>query len=417
MLELPIHGGIHGVGVLHDLASRGWKDIHLVEKSRLASGTSSRSTKLIHGGLRYLERISQFSMVSESLRERNFLLQTLPEIVKPIEFILPIEQKKPWESIVFRMGLTIYDALSGKRNIATHRSLALSEVREKASILALEPFSRFYSFWDAQVDDLALVWRVANSAVSLGAGISEFCTVESLRKEADGWLVELRGPDGKRQSVSALYVINCLGPWANSFLERSHLIPSIRGINDKGAHIILDDRGLKAGLFLRSPLDRRVLFILPWQGLTLIGTTEENYTESPDAVAPSEREIDYILKSCNFYVKEPIRKQDIRCAFAGLRWLAENPSHSLSAVSRESVLSEHVSERGLMMTIYGGKLTSYRSLAEKVGNRITSHFGEFRSSKTADKQSWLLNEDLRNKENVPGVFERFQPAYMNPLTS
>lgn len=404
---LVLGGGIHGVGVLHDLVSRGWKDVHLVEKNRLASGTSSRSTKLIHGGLRYLEKISQFGMVSESLHERSFLLSTVPDLVKPLEFIFPIEKKEFFKSMFIRTGLTIYDVLSGKKNIHPHHSLSIQEVQQKASILATDKFSHFYSFWDAQVDDLALVWRVGQCAASMGAGISEGCSVVGMRPDADGWLVDLRTLDGQIHQVSALYVLNCLGPWSNQFLEQAGIKPSVHGINNKGTHIIIGDRGLKTGLFLRSPVDGRVVFVLPWKGMTLLGTTEDIYQGNPDSVSPSEADIDYILASCNYYLNTTVRKQDILCSFAGLRWLAESSSRTLSGVSRESLMSEHVSGRGLMITVYGGKLTSYRALAEKIGDRVTSHFGQFTPTCTGNKESWNLTRDM---DMIPGVPDRFKGA-------
>lgn len=406
---LVLGGGIHGVGVLHDLVSRGWKDVHLVEKKRLASGTSSRSTKLIHGGLRYLEKITQFGMVSESLQERNFLLENVPDLVKPLEFIFPINKKHPLRSLMTRTGLTIYDVLSGKQNIHEHATLSAKEVNEKASALDADKFSQFYSFWDAQVDDLALVWKIAECAKSIGGGITEGCEIVGLRPHQDGWHADLKTADGQVHSVSALYIVNCLGPWSNSFLEAAGVKPNVSGINNRGTHIIIPDRGLKAGLFLRSPVDQRVVFILPWKGMTLLGTTEDMYEGNPDGVSPLEADIDYILASANFYLKSPVLKQDIICSFAGLRWLAESSSRTLSGVSRESVLSEHESERGLMITIYGGKLTSYRSLAEKIGDRITGHFGDFRPSMTRNKDMW---KQVRSPELVPGVPERFRAPFM-----
>lgn len=404
---LVLGGGIHGVGVLHDLVSRGWKDVHLVEKERLASGTSSKSTKLIHGGLRYLEKITQFRMVSESLHERNFLLRTLPHLVQPIEFVFPILKKNIIGSLLTRTGLTIYDFLSGKSNIAHHRVLSLKEAKEKTALLNFEKFSQFFSFWDAQVDDLALVWSVAHSAVSLGAGVTEECQVVDLKQDADGWTVDVVMKNGDHHSVSALYVVNCLGPWANQFLEKSQIAPKIRGINNRGTHILIKDRGLKAGLFLTSPVDKRVIFMIPWKGMTLLGTTEAAHEGDPDQVRPLEKDINYILASCNYYLNEPILKQDIQCSFAGLRWLAESTSRTLSGVSRESVLTEHASERGFLLTIYGGKLTSYRALSEKVGDRIMKHFGEHSPSRTLDKNFWFSMQN----EKVPDLFERFQSRF------
>ncbi len=406
---LVLGGGIHGVGVLHDLVSRGWKDVHLIEKKHLGCGTSSRSTKLIHGGLRYLENFSQFGMVSESLHERNFLLSNLPDLVKPLEFIFPVEKQRPFRSFYISMGLTLYDFLSGKQNIHSHHSLSLKEVQEKASLLNTNPFSKFFSFWDAQVDDLALVWRVAQSAKFLGASISENCKALCVRSDKDGWLVDLETESGEKHSVSALCVINCSGPWANRLLEQSGLKPSVLGINNKGAHIIVEDLGLKTGLFLHSALDKRVIFVLPWKGKTLIGTTETMFKDDPDKVAPSDADIDYILASVNPFLKSPLSRQDILCSFAGLRWLAESSSSTLSGVSRESILSEHYSERGLLITVYGGKLTSYRALAEKMGDRVLSYFGDFQASKTKDKESWKIGA---SSEDFPDVPERFQGPFL-----
>lgn len=405
---LVLGGGIHGVGVLHDLASRGWTDVHLVEKNSLGNGTSSKSTKLIHGGLRYLQRISQFGMVSESLRERAFLLQVVPDLVKPLELILPVEPGHSLDSLTVRIGLTLYDVLSGSHRVAKHKVITAQQAQEKNRVLAVEKFAKFFSFWDAQVDDLALVRRVGASAVSLGAGITENCSVRSLKKEENGWLAELELANGERHFMSALYVVNCLGPWANLFLEKSQLPVSVRAVNNKGAHILLDDLGLKAGIFLRSPIDGRSMFILPWFGYTLMGTTEQIFTEDPSLVAPNEQDIDYILKSCNYYLKSAITKQDIKATFAGLRWLADMSKTSLSTISRESTLSELNSERGMLMTIYGGKLTSYRSLAEKIGDRITKHFGEFRETRTNDKAAWPA---IKDSKSVPGILERFQTGF------
>ncbi|MBI2603825.1 MAG: glycerol-3-phosphate dehydrogenase/oxidase [Deltaproteobacteria bacterium] len=400
---LVLGGGIHGVGVLHDLVSRGWKDVHLIEKAGLANGTSSRSTKLIHGGLRYLKRISQFGMVSESLQERNFLLKAVPDIVYPVELILPIERGHLINSFMMRAGLSLYDFLSGKYGIHKHQTLSDDEARQKAPILATDKFSHFFSFWDAQTDDLALVRRIAFSAVELGAGVTEQCRVLSLKHDADGWLAEVENRDGQTNVISALYVVNCLGPWANDFLEASKIRPEVRGVKDKGSHLIIRDLGLKAGMFLEVPGDKRIMFVLPWQGVTLLGTTEESFESRPDEVRASDSEMDYLLMAANFYLKEPLTRKDIQATFAGVRWMVAEEGSDLSSTSRESALGEHVSNRGLLITVYGGKLTSYRLLAEKIGDRITHHFGQFQATGTKDLSAWAKKADSA----IPGALERF----------
>jgi glycerol-3-phosphate dehydrogenase len=386
---LILGGGIHGVGVLHDLASRGWTDVHLVEMNEIGSGTSSKSTKLIHGGLRYLKRISQFGMVSESLRERGNLLNLAPDLVTPIEIMIPVLNGKGTSSIMIRVGLALYDFLAHKLRIQRYKKLSIRQAQSDAPMLDLSRVSSVYSYWDAQTDDLALVQRIAANAKKCGCQLTEHCRVESIKSDDDGWVVEVRQKDGQLKKISALYVVNCLGPWANKFLEESSIIPTHKGINDKGVHLIVKDLGLKKGVLLQSPEDQRIFFMLPWKGFTLVGTTEETFNEDPSSVGVDSGDVDYLLERCNRYMNSPIVKKDVIATFAGLRWLAQEDQNTISTVSRESIVGERFSRRGILMTIYGGKLTSYRLLCEKIGDRITQHFGEFRESKTEDKNFWV----------------------------
>ena len=172
---LIIGGGIHGVGVLHDLVSRDLQDVFLVEKNTLAKGTSSKSTKLIHGGLRYLKRFSDFNLVAESLRERRLLLNLAPDIVHPLELLFPIMKKGGEKSFIVKAGLTLYDKLAGKSGIRKHRIVPKIEAEKAVPLLDVEKFKKIYSFWDGQTDDFALVHRVAASAVAFGGKISENC--------------------------------------------------------------------------------------------------------------------------------------------------------------------------------------------------------------------------------------------------
>lgn len=401
---LVLGGGIHGVGVLHDIASRGWRDCHLVEKRSIGSGTSSCSTKLIHGGLRYLKRVSEFGLVSEALHERKLLFELAPDIVKPTEFYFPILSAggTPWWMV--KIGLTLYDFLAGKNQINPHRRVSDTEFKRNASIFNSECFKSVFGYWDGQTDDLALVHRVAASAAMLGAHITEEIEVVAIRPNADGWVVTLLDAAGKYHEISALYVINCLGPWANTFLQKNAIKPTHEAVNNKGIHLILPDKGLKAGLMLQSPQDKRIFFVLPWKDKTLIGTTESLYQGPPDQIPISQEEIDYLLQKCNVYLKEPLKESEIENCFAGLRWLAVEADENISTTSREFVVGEILNERGALYTVYGGKLTSYRSLAQEIGDKLTQHFGEFRPTTTHSGQSWAMSQDT---PPVPSLDERF----------
>jgi glycerol-3-phosphate dehydrogenase len=402
---LILGGGIHGVGVLHDVASRGWRDVHLVEKGRIGDGTSSKSTKLIHGGLRYLRRLGDFGLVAEALKERRVLMQLAPDLVRPVELLFPLLRKGGMPRPMIKAGLMLYDRLAGRQRLGTHQFLPPPAVAERAPILDRSKVTSVYSFWDAQTDDLGLVGRVAASAHKLGAGISEGVAVERMTQSEDGWNVVVRTRGGERRTISALYVVNALGPWAHTVLEASGIVPTHRAVNNKGVHLLFDDLGLKAGLFLQSLKgDGRIFFLLPWQGYTLLGTTESLYRDDPDALGVDPSEVAYLLDNCNAFLTRQLTPRDVRRTFAGLRWLALENGHSLTETSRAYDIGERPGKRGILLTIYGGKLTTYRNLAASIGDRITTHFGEFRRSRTEEPGMWLAPAEA---PGVEGVLERF----------
>ena len=402
---LVLGGGIHGVGILHDMASRGWSDVHLIEKSHVGDGTSSRSTKLVHGGLRYLRRLSDFGLVAEALRERQTLMRLAPDLVSPVELLFPILKHGGMPRLMVKAGLTLYDRLAGRYRLTPHARLSMDEARAKAPLLDMSLFSAVYSFWDAQTDDLALVARVAASARKLGAGLSEGVEARRVTQTDDGWDVEVRQADGTLRTISALYVVNALGPWANILLERSEITPPFRGINNKGAHLLFDDVGLKSGLFLQSLKgDGRIFFVLPWHGQTLLGTTEGLHSGSPDDVRVSQADVDYLLENCNRFLVKPFTRDDVRRTFIGLRWLAVEPGHTLTETSRAYNLGERAGKRGLLVTLYGGKLTTYRNLSRLIGDRITRHFGEFHPSRTDSADTWASSNET---PSVPSPMDRF----------
>ena len=402
---LILGGGIHGVGVLHDMASRKWADIHLVEKAKLGHGASSRSTKLIHGGLKYLRRLRDFGLVAEALKERRILMDLLPDLVRPVEFLFPILKSYGRSNFAIKSALTLYDQFAGRLQISPHRKLLSNDIADKVSILNAELFSRGYSFWDAQTDDLGLVQRTAVSARTLGGGITEGAKVIRLIPSEDGWDVLIKLSNGELQTVSALYVVNALGPWANQILEESSIKPTHRGINSKGIHLLLPDLGLQSALLLQAISDNRIVSMLPWQGFTLVGTTEDLYPGNPDEVGVKEQDIRYLLDSCNRYLRQPLLISQIIRVFAGLRWTTMESGYRTDH-SRVSVVGERNHRRGLLMTLYGGQLTTYRNLSRIIGDRITSHFGEFRESRTHLAESWTT--PASPKGSGPEILNRFQ---------
>ena len=401
---LIIGGGIHGAGVFHDLTSRGWKDVVLLEKGRVGEGTSSRSTKLVHGGLRYLQRLSQFGMVKESLRERKVLMDIVPDIVKPLELVLPILKSGGRNRLTIKLGLQVYDLLSGKYHLKSHQGLTVAEAKGRIPCINTDKINYAFSFYDGQMDDLELVRRVAYSGRNLGGELVEGATVTQIHRDQDGWVVDYKKDQGKIEQIRALFVINAGGPWAHEILNESKIVPTHQAINNQGSHLIFPDMGLKSGLFLESPNDGRIFFLLPWMGVTLLGTTEKIWNESPSDVKIGEEEIDYLLDRCNAYLEPKLNKSQIIQTFSGLRWLAVDYGQNISTTSREDSLGFHYSGRGFLMTIYGGKYTSYRALCERIGDEITKSFGEFRPSLTHLKEQWISPKMI---EKAPAVPERF----------
>ena len=398
-------GGIHGVGVAHDLASRGWCDVLVVEKSVLGGGTSSKSTKLIHGGLRYLQHPRDFPLVAEGLEERALLTKLAPDIVKPLPFIFPVMKKGGMPRFMIKIGLWLYDALSYGRSLGKHSWLSLDDALKEAPILDKAVFKGFYKFFDGQTDDLALVRRVAKSASQLGATIVEHASARHLSHDQNGWQVSI-DVGGVTKVVTAKYVVNALGPWAHEFFEGSGIKPKVEGINNQGTHLLLRDLGLKSGLFLQSPDDGRIFFVLPWLGYTLIGTTEDIYTGRADDCQPEAKQVEYLRERCNRFLSVKLRAEDVIKTFAGMRWLARDVGSDISDTSRTHLVTEHKIGTDILYTIYGGKLTAYRALAEEIASKITKSFGDESPSKTHLPEAWAKEDSLPEEFRLPERFSR-----------
>lgn len=366
---LVIGGGITGAGILRDAAMRGLSAA-LVDRGDFGTGTSSRSSRLVHGGLRYLEHF-QWGLVREALRERRTLLRIAPHLVHPLPFLLPSHRGDRVPRWKLAAGMALYGLLAAGGNVARPRTLG------KAGVLALEPNLRSRGlrggarYTDAQCDDARLVIATIRSALTYGAHAANYLEVVDLDRTGNrisGVTVVDRMSGGKG-SIRARIVINATGPWTDGIrrLEDPAVEPLLRPT--KGAHVVVPRGriGHHHGITLTSPIDGRVLFVLPWGEHSYIGTTDTDFTGDPATVAADAEDIRYLLRSANsMFPHAHLGPEDVIATWAALRPLvATDPSLPPGAVSREHVIL--TGSHGLL-TITGGKLTTYRLMAEEVVN-------------------------------------------------
>ncbi len=374
---LVIGGGITGAGIAREAALAG-RSVALVEAGDLGGGTSSRSSRLIHGGLRYLEQRA-FPLVFEALRERGVLLRLAPHLVRPLPFVLPVWRGDRVPRWKIRVGLSLYDLLAAGGNVRRHRTLG------KRALLAEEPLLRDRGltggaiYWDAQCDDARLTLAIARDAARRGALVANHMEATALL-QAGGRLRGVRVRDrlhGGEAEVHARVVVNATGPWADRVrrLEEPTAAPLLRLTS--GAHAVVPRArlGHRHAIIFTSPLDGRVMFVLPWnESASYIGTTDTDVPAETDpaGVAATEAEVQYLLRSANaLFPAAHLEPGDVRATFAGLRpLLAADPGLAASAVSREHRI---VKGRFGMLTIAGGKLTTWRRMAAEL---VTHALGE-----------------------------------------
>ena len=354
-----IGAGIQGCGIAEALAKRG-KRVLVVEKTAVAAGTSSQSSKLIHGGLRYLES-GQFSLVKESLRDRDFLLKTAPDLVKLVPFYIPIyknSKRKPWQ---IYCGLQLYRWLSGFSKHGNFTKLAKEQWQQLDGLVTKDLLAVF-RYFDGQTDDAALTKSVLESAKKLGAEICLPAEIQHIEIIDNGCKVKI---STLAQTVKCKTVINCTGPWAAMFQEK-HL-PQLLPLNIElvqGTHLLIDDNLTQGIYYLESPDDGRAVFAMPWQGNLLLGTTETPYRGDPEQVKPLLSEQEYLANTFKHYFPEHPNNAVIK-QFCGLRVLPAEDKNPFSR-SREVMIEKDRKQHPRVITILGGKLTTYRSTAEKV---------------------------------------------------
>ena len=340
----------------------------LVEQSDLGSGTSSRSSRLIHGGLRYLEQ-GEFGLVMEANRERRILRRIAPHLVWPLPFVFPVHRGDRISRWQLAAGMILYDILALFRNVRPHRLLGKRGMLEAEPMLRDRGLLGGARYYDAQCDDARLVVATARSAIHHGALVANYMAVRGLDRTA-GRVVGAQLEDrltGQRGVIRASVVVNATGPWADKVrrLEDAGATPLLQPT--KGVHVVVDRARLdhREAIAFTSPIDGRVMFVLPWGNLSYIGTTDTDTTEPPDHLSVSADDIVYLLRSANArFPSARLSVEDVRATWAGLRpLLADNDRRSTSNRSREHAL---IQGSGGMLSVVGGKLTTYRAMAAEV---------------------------------------------------
>lgn len=376
---LVVGGGVNGVGVALDAAGRGLS-VALCEKGDLAGATSSSSSKLIHGGLRYLEHY-EFRLVKEALAEREVLLQKAPHIMWPLRFRLP-HQKHLRPAWMIRIGLFLYDSLA-KRNMLP-RSRKVSTTPQGPLV---NEISTCFEYSDGWVDDARLVVLNALAAKDQGADIYTRTECVSAKKDGALWNVELKTHLGKTFTVKAKSIVNAAGPWAVSFLDRLVDVANPNAMRMvKGSHFIVPKLYDSEEAYILQNKDGRIVFVIPYEGdFSLVGTTDEDYKGNPSQASISAEETDYLIDVVNNYFKTKISHGDIVHSYSGVRPLLEEKNASAQELTRDYKV-ELKGEKGapILLNIFGGKITTYRKLAEHAVDKLVTCFPKAKKAWTKE---------------------------------
>lgn len=366
-----VGGGINGAGIARDAAGRGLR-VLLIEQNDLASATSSASTKLIHGGLRYLEQ-GAFRLVREALVEREVLLGNAPHLIRPLRFVLPHHQaiRPAWQ---LRAGLFVYDWLGGRAILPGTRVLDLTQA--EVGLPLKRRYKLGFEYSDCSVDDSRLVVLNALDAAERGAIIRTHTRLARADRDGLIWRLALKSR-GTREIVTARVLINAAGPWVTRVTEQILRAKSpipVRLV--KGSHVVLPKIFEHEDAYIFQSGDGRVVFAIPYEReFTLIGTTDEDYDGDPGAVAPSPEEITYLCRTASDYFREPIDPDQVIWAYAGVRPLHGDRSRPAKDISRDYLLHlDAPRAEPPAVTVYGGKITTYRRLAEAVLDKIGDLF-------------------------------------------
>ncbi|PST17251.1 glycerol-3-phosphate dehydrogenase [Mesorhizobium plurifarium] len=368
-----IGGGINGCGIARDAAGRGYS-VALAEMSDFASGTSSGSTKLIHGGLRYLEHY-EFRLVREALMEREVLWAMAPHVIWPMRFVLPFHRGGPRSAWLIRLGLFLYDHIGGRKLLPATKTLDMT--RDPAGAPLKRLFTKAFEYSDGWVDDARLVVLNARDAADRGARIMPRTRVVSARREGGRWAIEIENmTTGARETIRARMLVNAAGPWVDRVLAETVGKKDVRNVRlVQGSHIVVkkkfDD---PRAYFFQNP-DGRIMFAIPYQSeFTLIGTTDRDFTGNPADVRISDAEIDYLCSAASEYFSDPVVSDDIVWTYSAVRPLFDDGASKAQEATRDYVLRVENGEAPLL-NVFGGKLTTYRRLAESALEKIGEAIG------------------------------------------
>ncbi len=398
---LIVGGGINGAGIARDAAGQGLS-VLLVEKGDLAGATSSASSKLIHGGLRYLE-YREFRLVREALIEREVLLRIAPHLVRPLRFILPHDslQRPAW---MIRLGLFFYDHLGGRERLPGSRGVNLRRAPEGA---VLKPeFVRGFEYADCWADDARLVVANALDAKARGADI-RVRTALAAAKRAEGlWEAKLARNGGAAETVRARAMVNATGPWATALFERLEgATTRYRLALVQGSHIVVPRLYEGDQAYILQNTDKRIIFLLPFlDAFTIVGTTDSPYHGDPADVAITPGETDYLVMAASRFLRRPVAPADIRWSYSGVRPLYDDGSINASAMTRDYAFDIDAPEgTAPLLTIYGGKLTTYRKLAQHALRKILPRLGR-------EPKKWTSGVPLPGGDMPGADFAAFRRA-------
>jgi glycerol-3-phosphate dehydrogenase len=429
---LIIGGGIHGIGLLHDLATRQIPGVHLIEKKQLASGSSSRSTKLVHGGLRYLEHFNQWGLVREALHERTLFLRLLKNLVKPLPFVLPHFKNNKRPAFFVRSGLFLYDLLSGDGGLPSAHRIKKEDILSYAPYLNQDKVTNemecAFSYYDAQMLDDVIARVAAYAATKLGASFEEHAQAIAVEKIKDGFKVTIKSPSGTKV-LTTKYIVNSSGAWNNVNLLKWGFTPKVTCLLNLGTHLVFNpevspqsDVHKCAATLIQEP-DGRVVFFIPWFGKWLFGTTESILHGDPSSLHYPEEDKRYLMDTAKEFLNLVDAEKNIDEIFCGVRCMplkqslkikkewnhswADDPYSSpfyarsldknISALSRETIIEENA---GGIFSIYGGKWTTYRAVCESLGSKFSQKLQQGRGTGTHLIENWFLKELYEEKPEI-----------------
>jgi glycerol-3-phosphate dehydrogenase len=410
---LVVGGGINGAGIARDLAGRGWQ-VLLAEQDDLAAHTSSSSTKLIHGGLRYLEYY-EFSLVRKALQEREVLLKSAPHIMWPLRFVMPHDpaMRPAW---LIRLGIFLYDHLARREVLPGSRGVNLRTDPVGAPLR--DRYTKGFIYSDGWVDDARLVVLNALDAQAKGATLLTRTRCIAAQRSASGWTATLQMPDGRTHELKARALVNAAGPWAESFLRGTARAAGSEALATKslrlvkGSHIVVPRCFEHDHAYIFQNPDKRIIFAIPYeQDFTLIGTTDQELHGDPRGARIADDEVAYLCEQASRYFTKAITPADVVWTYAGVRPLLDDAAGDPSAVTRDYLLESNT-EAAPLLSVWGGKITTFRKLSEDAADEVGRMLGDVRQHWTerASLPGGDLHEWIGQPQRPDTDFERFVTA-------